>query len=152
MTTSLYGNACKRGFSLVEILVVVSIIGVLMTVVSFSVNGAIRRARISRAQAEVREMANSFKAFYTAYDDWPIGNPEDAAPGDNYKPVTRTLIEALNEKHLLLEVPPNRFVGGNYVDPWGKAYEISFDYVIDVRKNTFTVTLALPMFERRTPK
>ena len=149
--TSLYGKACRRGFSLVEILIVVAIIGVLMTVVSFSVNSALQKARIARAQTEVRELATAFKAYYAAYDTWPAGYKPETADGLGEIPVTVELIEGLNKDKLLIEIPPSRLTGGTYNDPWKMPYRVAFEFTESKRENEFNVTLFLPMFERRTP-
>ena len=52
-----------RGFTLIELLVVLAMIMILAGAMTASVNAARRRARISKAQQEMKELTNAILAF-----------------------------------------------------------------------------------------
>lgn len=53
----------ERGFTLIELLIVVAIIGILASIAVVMFNDMQRRARIARAQADVRTMASSLTMY-----------------------------------------------------------------------------------------
>jgi general secretion pathway protein G len=101
----------QRGFSLVEILVVLVIMGLLISIVAPTVLNRADDARIQKAQAD-------FKAIETALKIYRL---------DNYVyPTTEQGLEALVQPSPL-EPQPRNFKDGGYlaevpVDPWGRPY------------------------------
>ncbi|TDG15043.1 type II secretion system protein GspG [Seongchinamella unica] len=101
----------NSGFSLVEILVVLVIMGLLISVVAPTVLNRADEARVQKAQAD-------FKAIETALKIYRL---------DNYVyPTTEQGLEALVEPSSLDPVPRN-FKKGGYLpelplDPWGRPY------------------------------
>jgi general secretion pathway protein G len=101
----------NAGFSLVEILVVLVIMGLLISVVAPTVLNRADEARVQKAQAD-------FKAIETALKIYRL---------DNYVyPTTEQGLEALVEPSTLDPAPRN-FKQGGYlaevpVDPWGQPY------------------------------
>ncbi|TGD74026.1 type II secretion system protein GspG [Mangrovimicrobium sediminis] len=99
------------GFSLVEILVVLVIMGLLISIVAPTVLNRADEARIQKAQAD-------FKAIETALKIYRL---------DNYVyPTTEQGLEALVEPSSL-DPEPRNFKQGGYlpelpVDPWGRPY------------------------------
>ncbi|RLQ23768.1 type II secretion system protein GspG [Seongchinamella sediminis] len=101
----------NSGFSLVEILVVLVIMGLLISVVAPTVLNRADEARVQKAQAD-------FKAIETALKIYRL---------DNYVyPTTEQGLQALVEPSSLDPVPRN-FKKGGYLpelplDPWGRPY------------------------------
>lgn len=101
----------NAGFSLVEILVVLVIMGLLISVVAPTVLNRADDARVQKAQAD-------FKAIETALKIYRL---------DNYiYPNTEQGLEALVEASTISPEPRN-FKEGGYlselpVDPWGRPY------------------------------
>ncbi|MFN2328161.1 MAG: type II secretion system major pseudopilin GspG [Chromatocurvus sp.] len=99
------------GFSLVEILVVLVIMGLLISVVAPTVLNRADDARVQKAQAD-------FKAIETALKIYRL---------DNYTyPTTEQGLDALVEPSTLAPEPRN-FKQGGYLaevprDPWGRPY------------------------------
>jgi general secretion pathway protein G len=101
----------SAGFSLVEILVVLVIMGLLISVVAPTVLNRADEARVQKAQAD-------FKAIETALKIYRL---------DNYVyPTTEQGLEALVEASTLDPEPRNFKVGGYLeelpIDPWGRPY------------------------------
>ena len=103
--------AGQRGFSLVEILVVLVIMGLLISVVAPTVLNRADDARVQKVHAD-------FKAIETALKIYRL---------DNYQyPTTEQGLEALVEASTL-DPEPRNFKEGGYLgdlpmDPWGRPY------------------------------
>ena len=93
----------KSGFTLVELLVVISIIGVLASVVFASINSARAKARDARRIADLRQIATALEFYYDANGQYPP---------DVRSPVTLRRDQAKTpHHHVRLEVIP-RLVQG----------------------------------------
>ncbi|MCB1708465.1 MAG: type II secretion system major pseudopilin GspG [Halioglobus sp.] len=101
----------QRGFSLVEILVVLVIMGLLISIVAPTVLNRADEARVQKVYAD-------FKAIETALKIYRL---------DNYVyPTTEQGLEALVEASSL-DPEPRNFKAGGYLqqlplDPWGRPY------------------------------
>lgn len=62
----------KKGFTLIEILVVVFIIGLLASIIIVSVNEARKKARDSRRVADLFEVRNAVEMYFNANSHYPI--------------------------------------------------------------------------------
>ena len=105
------GAQLERGFSLVEILVVLVIMGLLISIVAPTVLNRADEARIQKAQAD-------FKAIETALKIYRL---------DNYVyPSSEQGLEALVSPSTI-DPEPRNFKEGGYLaevplDPWGRPY------------------------------
>ena len=116
----------KKGFTLIELLVVIAMIAVLTGVASSSVMKARKRAQISRAETEVREMTNAILAY------------ENYARAGGYGLETMDADATISTVGFILgkgetsdsgeKIPVlyNGAVGadGTLRDPWGKPYRV----------------------------
>lgn len=111
MKTSRPAATLQRGFSLIEILVVLVIMGLLISVVAPTVLNRADEARVQKVHAD-------FKAIETALKIYRL---------DNYAyPTTEQGLEALVEPSSL-DPEPRNFKAGGYLeelplDPWGRPY------------------------------
>jgi len=112
----------KKGFTLIELLVVVGMIGVIMGAMTTSVNASQRRARIQKATAEVRIVAQAILAYENfarggSYrlrdaDAGALGFLLGRESGDSGDKIPATLMASLS-------------AGGVMRDPWGTPYKVT---------------------------
>jgi len=104
-------NRAERGFSLVEILVVLVIMGLLISIVAPTVIGTADDARIQKAYADFNSIETALKIYRL----------------DNFVyPSSEQGLEALVEPSTI-EPEPRNFKQGGYLseiplDPWGRPY------------------------------
>jgi len=67
----------QTGFTLLELLIVIAIIGILSAVVLSSLNSARDKAKIATAQTELEQIRNVFSLFYSDYGAYPPGPGQD---------------------------------------------------------------------------
>ncbi len=82
-------HAPDAGFSLVELLVVIVVLGILATVVVFAVRGLVDESEVTACESERRSSA-------TAVESWFAKNPGSTVPPTGVGPdrYERTLVEA----------------------------------------------------------
>ena len=61
----------NKGFTLVELLVVMAILGVLVTLVAGGFRTAQMRGRDSKRKSDLKEIANSLEVYYSDHDQYP---------------------------------------------------------------------------------
>ncbi len=104
----------REAFTLMEMMVVIGMLGVLMGVTFSGVGQAQRRARVAKANAEVRELVNAILAYEAAEESLPVTpDPVDATDA--------ALADLLGNSGgpVYLNVPMS---GGKFLDPWGTPY------------------------------
>jgi len=87
----------QRGFTLIELLVVIAIIGLLASIVLVSLNSARAKARDSKAQGDLRQIAIAMEMYYDTSSNYfdttftAAGNavPASAAISTYLSPVPR---------------------------------------------------------------
>ncbi|WP_265587570.1 type II secretion system major pseudopilin GspG [Sphingomicrobium arenosum] len=100
----------KNGFTLVELMVVIVIIGLLGTVVMINVLPSLDKANVTKAQADIAQLKNAAEQYRIDNFAFPAS------------------IEALKSPPAGL-AQPDRYRPGGYVrdipnDPWGNPYQI----------------------------
>jgi general secretion pathway protein G len=103
----------EGGFSLVELLVVITIIGILATTVTIKVIGVLAQAKITKARAEISEIKKAIGIYRTLTGKWPesledLRQPQDKNGGDSIIDVQK--------------------------DPWGN------EYLFEKNGNKFLIT------------
>jgi type II secretion system protein G len=79
---NLYRNKTK-GFTIVELLIVIVVIGILAAIVIVAYNGVQQRARDSRRQNDVQALTQALEIYYLTNGSYPAGSGSSAAVGLN---------------------------------------------------------------------
>lgn len=65
----------KRGFTIVELMMVIGIIGVLMGIVTTAASSSMKMSRTRRADALCALVQSGLATYYAQNERWPVGNP-----------------------------------------------------------------------------
>ncbi len=106
----------EDGFTLIEIMVVILILGLLATIVVQSLRGAADKAKKTKAQADLAEIKTALDRYYL---------------DNGFYPTTDQGLSALVTPPTSGRVPAN-YEGGGYIerlptDPWGNQYFFQSD-------------------------
>ena len=139
----------KKGFTLVELLVVIGMLLVLMGAVTSSLMAARRRAKIAKATAFCQEMTNAFLALenYGVLSQAQSGDWQPATPGAAAVKLLLGEGAAANGGKI-----PVLFNATAFVDPWGRPYyykvaPASFT-IKDTAANIVNTAVAFPNYNR----
>ena len=117
----------KKGFTFVEILAVLAVIGILFTGMAVSFNKAWKNNRVDACESELREMVTAFKSYITDYGNITVDSSMD------YDTVVDEIINTLNSKYLPYDVEKiGVSADGKSVilktkvktDPWNNKYSL----------------------------
>ncbi|MEG6522528.1 type II secretion system protein GspG [Desulfotomaculum sp. 1211_IL3151] len=99
----------KRGFTMIEVLVVVTMIGILATIFVPKITNQLDKPRKTRAIIEIKTMKNALDIYYAENNSYPT----DA----------KGIAEVMEEHGVL----GGKFGTDKALDPWGKAYYLSIE-------------------------
>lgn len=119
---SVYGGRqifAKKGFTLIEMLTVLVIIGLLLSMLFPALNKARQRARVVKARGEVRELTKACKAYWYTYKKWGA-----LSSGDMTASNVKILQGDNTDKIMFMTFPPGAEDDG-FEDPWGNIYKIT---------------------------
>ncbi len=101
----------NRGFTLIEIMVVVIILGILASIIVPRLTGRTEQARITKAKVDIKNIESALELFKL---------------DNGFYPSTEQGLEALVEKPTVGRIPKNWKEGGYLkklpIDPWGNEY------------------------------
>jgi prepilin-type N-terminal cleavage/methylation domain-containing protein len=126
-------RSSQTGFTLVELLVVISIVGMLAGLMSVAVPRAMESGKKAKAKGELTAIVAAVKAYKQEYGCWPGSSTTDID-----KPFpdadSKSLLSALSgTNNALVENPKSvRFLegagtDGTMQDPWGTQYLVVVD-------------------------
>jgi prepilin-type N-terminal cleavage/methylation domain-containing protein len=144
----------SRGFTLIELAVVLAIIAVLAAVLTPMVTGYIDQARIARATADIRSIADAARLYQRDVGEFPIfkdttdytastsfnviGSANGTAPTDNASTYLSSVAGSSLETYLNINrlnrpttatlgrtVFKGPYIGNLDADPWGSKYYIT---------------------------
>lgn len=129
-----------KGFTLIEMLIVICMLGVLMLTAATGISHAKGQARVTRANAEVRELIGAWLAYEAAYDGWPNGLSEG-----EIEATESNLKELLGLGENTVVFLNAQMKNGAFRDPWGMPYKIRFvDRPQSVLQDKFSGAISFP--------
>lgn len=90
LTTRNSSLATGRGFTLVELLVVMAILGVLVTLIAGGFRTAQMRGRDAARKSDLGQIASAFELFQSDYKTYPAVNSDGKILACPYDPITKT--------------------------------------------------------------
>ena len=134
-------QAVKKGFTLVELLVVMAILGILMAMMVPAAGVIIRRAKMAQAKSDAAVVTSVLLKYRTEYNRWPgfatnnaVQHLTDTAWVKAMSPAPGEPMQATNPKRIVFfEAGAGALdkTTGAFVDPWGHPFE----YQVDVDGN-----------------
>lgn len=128
-----------EGFTLLEILMVIGIIGLLASMILVSMNNARNSARVVKARAEVSNIRKAIAMLEDDSSEWPghktIDDIESGASGNELWDLTLPMagIMATDGGFQNWSGP---YMASIPLDPWGNPYFFDTDYDIDPTAGT----------------
>jgi len=139
-----------RAFTLAELLVVISIIGILMSMISLGIVTARHHAMRTRAEAQLRDLTKAWMQYYMLYGSWPAFSdpapmsgstalPSPSLSGgsgsvtwypmtfNNMQPLMVTIGNSISQQYNPKQIPfMSMRLEGDYQDPWHNTYWVGF--------------------------
>lgn len=122
----------KRGFTIVELLMVIAVIAVLVTITASSVLGAMKRARVQKANVLCELVKQGFCTYYAQKGEWPWGdrqaNREDGYYWLDANEVKTAVLELVKEakKHNPMMDISGLYVSTQSGEPGNHHYGMDF--------------------------
>jgi prepilin-type N-terminal cleavage/methylation domain-containing protein len=145
----------RRAFTLTELLVVVAVIGILASMVTAGVSGALNKAKVAKAHNDVAGIAAAWRGYYTEYNTWPsnssvVGDGQPTVMSQAACNVLTGLDTVENPRGLsFIEIPlrdrqnrgPNVPAAGRgeFWDPWKRPYGYVLDHDGDDRVEVYGI-------------
>lgn len=118
----------KRGFTLIEMMVVISIIGLLSASGIVVYNTVWRNHQTDTAETDLRDISSAFSSYLIDYGNITISDDL------NYENVLNEILELLNKQYLSYEIETDeiasdkrsvKLITKHKTDPWKHKYRIS---------------------------
>jgi general secretion pathway protein G len=106
------------GFTLIEIMVVLIIIGILASLILAGVFGAMENARKSRAEADIATLETAISMYNADIGSYPAGG----GSGNSFKAWLQENDGSTGWNGPYMHFKAENLSGNSFEDPWGAAY------------------------------
>ena len=113
----------KRGFTLVEMLIVVTMIGLLMAMITGALMQAGLASKKARAETNMRDLITAWEQYYL-YSPNPNISAMQGTWQDMDMQALKPLTDVGADGFVILNLSPSKLTNGEYVDPWKRAYQV----------------------------
>lgn len=137
----------NKGFTLIEILVVMAILGILAGLMIVGMDLSRKKARIAKAHAETKQLVQAWKSYWLVYSAWPtVCDGQRNVPMDGS---TMRILMGNNPQKLQFFEPNEKVVTEGFKDPWGGLYTVDFDLSASVGEpESYETAVFLPQCRR----
>ena len=87
-------KSARKGFTLIEMLIVIAIIGILSSIVLVGLGPVQSRGRDARRQSDLRGAQNALELYYGKCGHYPGGSNCEAASSEGWKEMTSSVVGA----------------------------------------------------------
>ena len=123
----------QHGFSILELLIAIAIIGILSTITISSINNIRDRGRQARAQVELKQIANAMTLLKNDTNLWPGAQEPDCYPttaGGNEIENLNAATAGITQTHASFPGWGGPYMDEIPLDPWGTHYFFDTDYTL----------------------
>ena len=139
-----FKSTSHRAFTLIEMLVVITIVGILAALTGGAVTGVMKKAKKVKTQAALKDIVLGISNYRVEYNRFPLPqgqSSEDAIPLSAGSAILKVLLGQndgkMNPREIAYIEPPmaKNGAGGlsgssgsyEFTDPWGTAYQVIMD-------------------------
>jgi len=103
----------NKGFSLIEVMVVILIIGIMTAIIAPNVIGNTEEAKLKKAAIDIKQLENAMQMYKLRNNNYPTTEQglEALVTASNIEPVPRNF-------------PQDGFISNLPQDPWGMDYQL----------------------------